>query len=58
MRTLKLPPKPRSGSLIIATDGDASGREAGAALADRAHALGWKVSIMAAPDGQDFNDVL
>ncbi|ABD53149.1 DUF7146 domain-containing protein [Jannaschia sp. CCS1] len=58
LRALDLPPRPPSGSLIIATDGDAPGREAGAALADRAHTLGWPVSIMAAPDGQDFNDVL
>ncbi|MEJ6390471.1 DUF7146 domain-containing protein [Gymnodinialimonas ulvae] len=58
MRSLHLPPKPVGGSLIVATDGDPAGREAGAKLADRAHALGWPVSIMAAPDGQDFNDVL
>lgn len=58
IRTLNLPPRPRSGAIIIATDGDTPGREAGAALADRAHTLGWAVSTMAAPDGQDFNDVL
>ncbi|WP_461426937.1 DUF7146 domain-containing protein [Gymnodinialimonas sp.] len=58
IRSLALPPRPPSGALVIATDGDTPGREAGAALADRAHALGWSVSIMSAPDGQDFNDVL
>lgn len=58
MRALQLPPCPPSGAIIIATDGDAPGREAGAVLADRAHALGWAVSIMAAPEGQDFNNVL
>lgn len=58
IRSLTLPPRPPSGAIVIATDGDFPGREAGAVLADRAHALGWPVSIMAAPDGQDFNDVL
>lgn len=47
-----------SGSLLIGTDGDAPGRQAGAALADRATVLGWKVEIVAAPDGQDFNDLI
>lgn len=58
IRALNLPPRPPSGSLVIATDGDTPGREAGAVLADRANALGWPVSIMTAPEGQDFNDVL
>lgn len=58
LRALSLPPCPPSGAMIVATDGDLPGREAGATLADRAHAMGWAVSIMAAPMGQDFNDVL
>lgn len=56
MKALKLPDKPAA--LIIATDGDPAGREAGDKLASRAHALGWNVSMMPAPDGQDWNDVL
>jgi len=27
-------------------------------LAERAHAAGWTVSLLPAPDGQDWNDVL
>jgi hypothetical protein len=46
------------GCLLIGTDGDAPGRQAGAALADRATVLGWKVEIVAAPEGQDFNDLI
>lgn len=56
MRALKLPSE--TGELIIATDGDSPGREAGEKLASRASALGWNVSLMPAPDGQDWNDVL
>lgn len=56
LRGLRLPPKP--GALTIATDGDDAGRSAGHALAERAHALGWKVSTLPAPDGRDWNDIL
>jgi hypothetical protein len=56
LRGLRLPPQP--GRLTIATDGDTAGREAGHALADRAHALGWQVSLLPAPDGRDWNDIL
>lgn len=56
LRGLRLPPEP--GRLTIATDGDAAGRAAGHALADRAHALGWQVSLLPAPDGLDWNDIL
>ena len=56
MRSLRLPIK--SGSMIVATDGDAPGREAGYVLATRAHALGWDVSMLPAPEGRDWNDVL
>jgi DNA primase len=44
--------------LIVATDGDEPGKCAGNLLASRASALGWVVNLMAAPDGQDWNDVL
>lgn len=56
LRRLRLPQQP--GRLTIATDGDAPGRAAGHALADRAHALGWQVSILDPGDGADFNDIL
>ena len=56
LRGLRLPLEPRR--LTIATDGDAPGRAAGHALADRAHALGWQVSILDPGDGADFNDIL
>lgn len=56
LRGLRLPPNP--GRLTIATDGDAPGRAAGHALADRAHALGWQVSLLPAPDDRDWNDIL
>ena len=48
----------RAGDLVIAPDGDDAGREAANALAHRAHALGWRVSLMPAPEGHDWNDVL
>ena len=53
---LRLPPDP--GRLTIAADGDAPGREAAHALAERAHALGWAVSLLPAPEGRDWNDIL
>jgi hypothetical protein len=56
LRTLRLPLEPRR--LTIATDGDDPGRAAGHDLGERAHALGWSVSLLPAPDGRDWNDVL
>ena len=56
IRGLHLPPM--AGRLTIAADGDAPGREAAFALATRAEALGWRVSLLPAPDGRDWNDVL
>lgn len=56
MRGLHLPPEP--GQLTIAADGDAPGREAATVLAERATARGWAVSLLQAPDGCDWNDVL
>ena len=56
LRGLRLPPQP--GRLIIAADGDTPGREAARTLAVRAHGLGWDVSLLPAPDGRDWNDVL
>lgn len=53
---LVLPPTP--GRLTVATDGDEAGRAAGHALATRAAALGWRVSLLPAPEGRDWNDVL
>lgn len=56
LRSLKLPPAP--GHLVVASDGDSAGRSAGDALAERATRLGWQVEIRAAPEAQDWNDVL
>lgn len=56
MKRLLLPSRP--GQLLIATDGDEAGRTAGNALGERADALGWKVSLLPAPEGRDWNDVL
>ena len=56
MRGLSLPPQ--AGQLTIASDGDAAGREAANALAARADALGWRVTLLPAPEGLDWNDVL
>lgn len=56
MVCMRLPPNP--GRLIVASDGDAPGREAAQKLAERAHALGWAVSLLAAPEGHDWNDIL
>lgn len=56
MRGLRLPPNPSR--LTIAPDGDSAGRAAANALAERAQALGWQVSLLPAPEGRDWNDVL
>lgn len=44
--------------LTIAPDGDTAGREAAHKLAGRASALGWSVSLLPAPEGRDWNDIL
>lgn len=56
LRSLTLPKS--VGRLIIATDGDNAGQEAGDALGARAARLGWDVEYRPAPMGQDWNDVL
>jgi len=56
MRRLSLPHTP--GQLTIASDGDKAGREAENVLAERADALGWQVTLLPAPEGLDWNDVL
>lgn len=56
IRSLILPPSP--GRITVATDGDDAGRAAGRDLAERAHATGWAVSLLPAPDGRDWCDVL
>ena len=56
LRGLHLPNQP--GALIVASDGDEPDQAAAYALADRASALGWEVSMLAAPEGRDWNDVL
>ncbi|WP_191569514.1 DUF7146 domain-containing protein [Paracoccus yeei] len=44
--------------LTIASDGDKAGREAAYKLAVRASAHGWTVSLLPAPEGRDWNDIL
>jgi hypothetical protein len=56
IRGLHLPQQP--GRLTIAADGDKAGRDAAHALATRAHGLGWAVSLLPAPEGRDWNDIL
>ena len=56
MANVRLPH--RAGDLIIAPDGDEPGRGAAQALARRAHDLGWRVMMLPAPEGFDWNDVL
>lgn len=56
IRGLCLPCEPDE--LIIAPDGDPAGLSAAYALADRAHHSGWSVSLLPAPEGNDWNDVL
>lgn len=56
MAGLRLPDRPHR--LTIATDGDDAGKGAGHKLAERAAALGWTVSLLTAPNGTDWNDVL
>ena len=56
MKSLKLPPQP--GQMTVAADGDAPGRVSAHALASRADTMGWRVSLLAAPEGRDWNDVL
>lgn len=58
MAGLRLPPaETMAARLIIGTDGEPRGRQAGADLADSAAWRGWAVEIMRAPDGMDFNDL-
>ena len=56
MRALRLPAQ--IGQLVIAGDGDQPGREAVHVLANRAHALGWRVSLIDPGESADFNDIL
>jgi hypothetical protein len=56
MRSLRLPAQ--TGQLVIAGDGDQPGRAAAHALANRAHALGWRVSLIDPGEGADFNNIL
>lgn len=58
MKALALPSAP--GEIVIATDSDDAGAgwAAGIALAERAAARGWAVSLWPAPMGQDWNDAL
>ncbi|SIS59016.1 DUF7146 domain-containing protein [Paracoccus saliphilus] len=54
---LRLPDQSHS-ELVVASDGDDAGRDAAQKLAQRACDLGWKVSLLPAPQGRDWNDIL
>ncbi|MCR9151467.1 MAG: toprim domain-containing protein [Rhodobacteraceae bacterium] len=56
MAILGLPPEP--GELVVGADGEQAGRDAAQALCARAARLGWQATMISAPDGKDFNDVL
>ncbi|MDB9943426.1 toprim domain-containing protein [Octadecabacter sp.] len=56
VRALELPKPPNK--LVIAADGDTAGTTAANDLGQRAALAGWDVVLMAAPNGQDWNDVL
>lgn len=56
LKRLRLPSTPKK--LIVAPDGDLAGRRAAHDLAERAQALGWQVSLLPAPEGHDWNDIL
>ncbi|MCP8896367.1 toprim domain-containing protein [Shinella daejeonensis] len=56
MKALTLPEV--AGVLTVATDGDDAGKDAGRALAVKATNAGWKVGLLPAPGGRDWNDVL
>lgn len=56
MAGLHLPDLP--GRLTVGTDGDEAGANADKALAMRAKAKGWQVSLLPAPQGRDWADVL
>lgn len=51
-------PDAEPGRLTVATDGDDAGRAAGHTLAERAHSMGWAVSLLPAPERRDWNDIL
>lgn len=56
MGVLRLPDLP--GRLTIASDGDKPGHDAAHKLGERAAALGWQVSLLPAPQGCDWSDVI
>ena len=58
MAALRLPPLVAGAELVVACDGDRTGRKAAHALAQRAAAQGWRVLRADPGDGLDFNDML
>ena len=58
VRALRLPPSPAQLTIAIDSDDGGAGYAAGRDLAERAHALGWAVSLLPAPEGRDWNDAL
>ena len=56
IKSLHLPKQPEQ--LILAADGDSIGLQAATDLGERAARCGWDVTLMQAPAGKDWNDVL
>ena len=56
IRGLRLPAQPAR--LTIAPDGDTPGRDAAHAFAERADALGWRVSLLPAPTEITLRDMM
>ncbi|MCJ1900961.1 toprim domain-containing protein [Paracoccus versutus] len=58
MAALRLPDRPHKLTIASDSDDNGKGREAAHKLAERAAALGWTVSLLPAPEGRDWNDIL
>jgi len=56
VKSLELPQT--ADQLVVAADGDPVGLAAAEELGQRAARLGWDVTLMQAPDGKDWNDIL
>lgn len=56
IKSLELPQT--ADQLVIAADGDVVGVAAAKELGERAARVGWDITLMKAPDGKDWNDIL
>lgn len=58
MQAVTLPPDPARLTIATDSDDDGTGKAAGDALALRASAMGWSVSLLPAPKGKDWADII